>query len=267
MANTLHLEHCLDSLEALPGELKRNFTLMHDLDQKNKNLLQEIDSASDEYLRKARELSTLQKSSEVEKIQKMFRKAKDNGDEKVNIAIQTYELVDKHIRRLDSDLAKFEAEMKEQGGRLSQTETEEESTSYTGSQKKKKLGRKPGKEDAKSGKKRKGTKEDEDTDKGKKKKGRGASSKDKEAGANPTAVSAVAMAVASGIPQEVLEMAIDPNEPTYCICQDVSWGEMIGCDNNDCPIEWFHFGCMGLTAKPKGKWYCPKCINLFKKKK
>ena len=65
----------------------------------------------------------------------------------------------------------------------------------------------------------------------------------------------------------LFSMPIDPNEPTYCICQEVSWGEMIGCDNNDCPIEWFHFGCMGLTTKPKGKWYCPKCINLFKKKK
>jgi len=49
-------------------------------------------------------------------------------------------------------------------------------------------------------------------------------------------------------------MPVDPNEPTYCLCQLVSYGEMIGCDNNDCPIEWFHFGCMGLTTKPKGKW-------------
>ena len=47
----------------------------------------------------------------------------------------------------------------------------------------------------------------------------------------------------------------------------VSYGEMIGCDNADCPIEWFHFGCMNLTTKPKGKWYCPKCITQFKKKK
>ena len=31
----------------------------------------------------------------------------------VQIAIQTYELVDKHIRKLDGDLAKFESEMKE----------------------------------------------------------------------------------------------------------------------------------------------------------
>ena len=132
MAN-LHLEHCLDSLEALPGELRKNFTLMHDLDQKNRTLLQNIDEASDEYLRKARDLSTSQKSSEMDKIQKMFKKAKDHGDEKVNIAIATYEMVDKHIRKLDSDLAKFEAEMKEQGGRLSQTEaeTEDESTALS----------------------------------------------------------------------------------------------------------------------------------------
>ena len=128
MAN-LHLENCLDSLEALPGELRKNFTLMHDLDQKNRTLLQNIDEASDEYLRKARDLSTSQKSSEMDKIQKMFKKAKDHGDEKVNIAIATYEMVDKHIRKLDSDLAKFEAEMKEQGGRLSQTEAESEDES------------------------------------------------------------------------------------------------------------------------------------------
>jgi hypothetical protein len=69
------------------------------------------------------------------------------------------------------------------------------------------------------------------------------------------------------VPQEVLDMPVDPNEPTYCICQQVSYGEMIGCDNPDCPIEWFHFGCINLTAKPKGKWYCSKCTPLFKKKK
>uniref|UniRef100_F6VM00 Inhibitor of growth protein n=1 Tax=Equus caballus TaxID=9796 RepID=F6VM00_HORSE len=56
-----------------------------------------------------------------------------------------------------------------------------------------------------------------------------------------------------------VEFAIDPNEPTYCLCNQVSYGEMIGCDNEQCPIEWFHFSCVSLTYKPKGKWYCPKC--------
>ena len=69
------------------------------------------------------------------------------------------------------------------------------------------------------------------------------------------------------VPQEVLDMPVDPNEPTYCLCHQVSYGEMIGCDNQDCPIEWFHFGCMDLHTKPKGKWYCPKCAPSFKKKR
>lgn len=55
------------------------------------------------------------------------------------------------------------------------------------------------------------------------------------------------------------ELAVDPDEPTYCICNSISYGEMIGCDNEECEIEWFHFGCVNLTHKPKGKWYCPSC--------
>ncbi|XP_060531142.1 inhibitor of growth protein 1 isoform X2 [Cylas formicarius] len=55
------------------------------------------------------------------------------------------------------------------------------------------------------------------------------------------------------------EPAIDPDEPTYCLCDQISFGEMIMCDNDLCPIEWFHFSCVTLTTKPKGKWFCPKC--------
>lgn len=55
------------------------------------------------------------------------------------------------------------------------------------------------------------------------------------------------------------DLPIDPDEPTYCLCEQVSYGEMIGCDNDECPIEWFHFSCVGLHHKPKGKWFCPKC--------
>lgn len=52
---------------------------------------------------------------------------------------------------------------------------------------------------------------------------------------------------------------IDPDEPTYCLCVQISFGEMILCDNDLCPIEWFHFSCVSLTTKPKGKWFCPMC--------
>ncbi|KAI5200719.1 hypothetical protein E4T39_05562 [Aureobasidium subglaciale] len=54
---------------------------------------------------------------------------------------------------------------------------------------------------------------------------------------------------------------LDPDEPRYCICGDVSHGTMIACDNESCELEWFHLGCVGLTELPKRrtKWYCPIC--------
>lgn len=57
----------------------------------------------------------------------------------------------------------------------------------------------------------------------------------------------------------VKEPSPEPEEPLYCLCSQISYGEMIGCDNDVCPIEWFHFNCVNLNNKPKGKWYCPKC--------
>ncbi|XP_050414546.1 inhibitor of growth protein 3 [Patella vulgata] len=58
----------------------------------------------------------------------------------------------------------------------------------------------------------------------------------------------------------------DPNEPRYCLCNEVSYGDMVGCDNEDCPIEWFHYGCVGLFQAPKGKWFCPQCVAAMKRR-
>lgn len=76
----------------------------------------------------------------------------------------------------------------------------------------------------------------------------------------------------------------DPNEPRYCYCNRVSFGEMVGCDGEACKIEWFHLECVGLRSAPKNcellvshhsfcnlvttvantcyylvKWYCDDC--------
>lgn len=50
------------------------------------------------------------------------------------------------------------------------------------------------------------------------------------------------------------------NEPTYCYCNQVSFGKMVGCDGDDCKREWFHLLCIGFTNPPKGKWYCDDCL-------
>lgn len=65
----------------------------------------------------------------------------------------------------------------------------------------------------------------------------------------------------------VPDWVFDPNEPRYCLCNQVSYGEMVGCDNPECPIEWFHYGCVGLTDAPKGKWFCPQCQNQIKQQR
>ncbi|CAD5216664.1 unnamed protein product [Bursaphelenchus xylophilus] len=63
----------------------------------------------------------------------------------------------------------------------------------------------------------------------------------------------------------LVEMPVDPNEPTYCYCHQVSFGQMIMCDNKTCTIEWFHFQCVGLTSTPRGKWYCDNCKAKIKR--
>lgn len=81
---------------------------------------------------------------------------------------------------------------------------------------------------------------------------------------------------------------IDPQEQRYCVCNRVSFGTMVLCENVDvshthttalmpwircretraqadvgrqCPYEWFHLECLGLkTEKNLPKlWYCPEC--------
>ena len=52
---------------------------MHDLDSSNKDILVEIDTASDEYLRKVRDLSPGKRKAEMEKIQVKIDRCSNEG--------------------------------------------------------------------------------------------------------------------------------------------------------------------------------------------
>ncbi|KAI8344126.1 hypothetical protein BC941DRAFT_365302 [Chlamydoabsidia padenii] len=58
----------------------------------------------------------------------------------------------------------------------------------------------------------------------------------------------------------LVEQIIDPNEPKYCYCNQVSFGDMVACDGDNCEKEWFHYACVGLTETPPGKWFCKDCL-------
>uniref|UniRef100_A0A8C6PJG0 Inhibitor of growth protein n=1 Tax=Nothobranchius furzeri TaxID=105023 RepID=A0A8C6PJG0_NOTFU len=211
-------------IENLPCELQRNFTLMRDLDNRTEEKKAEIDKLAEEYVANVKNLASQQRVEHLQKIQNAYSKCKEFSDDKVQLAMQTYEMVDKHIRRLDADLARFENELKE---KLELSGYE--STDGRGDLRVQRDKHSPRKKKIKN---------------------------------SPDLTEALLPMQ----PSDVLDMPVDPNEPTYCLCHQVSYGEMIGCDNPDCPIEWFHFACVDLATKPKGKWFCPRCTQEKKKK-
>lgn len=209
-------DHFIETLEHVPAELQRNFTLMADLDKRGGELVRRINECVKEYRKsdKKDERNSLFRES-----MDLFDKARVFADDKIDLAMQTYDLVDKHIRRLES---------------LSGTQTTSEINGAQGKTNSRghKVGQVDGKREASTGPG--GTR------------------------GRIGCISAEPLAV---------DMPLDPNEPKYCTCHQVSFGEMIACDNKDCPIEWFHFACVELKSKPKGNWYCPECFNINKKSK
>ncbi|KAL2116391.1 hypothetical protein VTJ04DRAFT_8558 [Mycothermus thermophilus] len=55
-------------------------------------------------------------------------------------------------------------------------------------------------------------------------------------------------------------------DDVYCYCNQGSYGEMVACDGEGCPREWFHLECVGLRVAPRGnaKWYCEDCKKRLK---
>ena len=87
----------------------------------------------------------------------------------------------------------------------------------------------------------------------------GGSGKKQKKAARKTNLKQNAAAVQEQVPGVIQDETIDPDEETYCLCGQISYGEMILCENDLCPIEWFHFSCVSLQSKPKGRWFCPNC--------
>ena len=57
----------------------------------------------------------------------------------------------------------------------------------------------------------------------------------------------------------------DEDDEKFCVCDSNATVEMISCDNDNCHVKWWHYGCAGLTASPKGSWLCAQCRSSGKK--
>ncbi|XP_044498464.1 PHD finger protein ING1-like [Mangifera indica] len=233
------------NLESLPNILHKKYSLLRDLDKS----LQEIQRQNEK--RCEQEIEDVKREIRAGNITpntSLFRFSDDAleeqkhsvriADEKVTLAVQAYDLVDAHIQQLDQYLKKFDEELRRERDTVSATVSP--APSLDGS--------------TKSGRSGEG--------------GRGGRKKTRlaTAAAAQAVTEATAAAIANPTGME-LDLPVDPNEPTYCFCNQVSYGEMVACDNTDCKIEWFHFGCVGLKEQPKGKWYCSDCAALKNRRK
>ncbi|KAK9449753.1 uncharacterized protein V1518DRAFT_414571 [Limtongia smithiae] len=59
----------------------------------------------------------------------------------------------------------------------------------------------------------------------------------------------------------------DEDKRLFCICRDVAHDNMIGCDNKNCEIEWYHLKCLNMKKPPVGEWYCDRCLEQQQQRK
>ncbi|XWS35078.1 hypothetical protein CRYUN_Cryun21dG0095200 [Craigia yunnanensis] len=227
-------------LESLPHILQKKYALMRDLDKSVQEIVSQNEQRCEQEIEDIKrgvragsitpDISLIRFSDEALDEQKHSIRI---ADEKVALAIQAYDLVDSHIQQLDQYLKKSDEELRRERDNAAATASPASSDGTT-----------------KSGRPSES--------------GRGGRKKTRLA----TAAAATEVVAAAANPTCMeLDLPVDPNEPTYCLCNQVSYGEMVACDNPDCKIEWFHFGCVGLKEQPKGKWYCSDCAALKNRRK
>ncbi|KAL2326559.1 hypothetical protein Fmac_025617 [Flemingia macrophylla] len=230
------LEEFQANLDSLPVILQKKYALLRDLDKSLQDIQRQNEQRCEQEIEDIRrgvrsgnitpDTSVIRFSDEALDEQKHSIRV---ADEKVALAVQAYDLVDTHIQQLDQYLKKFDEELRR----------ERETAAISGVP-----------TSGPDGNAKSGRGNDSGTGRGGRKKTRQttlvvAAATEAQTTANPTGMD--------------LDLPVDPNEPTYCFCNQVSYGAMVACDNPNCKIEWFHFGCVGLKEQPKGKWYCSNC--------
>ncbi|XP_058897919.1 inhibitor of growth protein 1 isoform X2 [Kogia breviceps] len=214
--------------------------------ERGKQILKELDEYYEKF---KRETDGTQRRRALHCIQRALIRSQELGDEKIQIVSQMVELVENRARQVDSHVELFEAHQEVSDTTGHSKAGQDKSKTETVAQAEKPNSKRSRRQRNNENRENAANNHDHDDI-------TSGTPKEKKAKASKKKKRSKAKAEREASPAD---LPIDPNEPTYCLCDQVSYGEMIGCDNDECPIEWFHFSCVGLSHKPKGKWYCPKC--------
>ncbi|XP_067299512.1 inhibitor of growth protein 1 [Pseudorasbora parva] len=270
-----YVEEYLEMVESLPLDLQRCVSLMKEIDARYQEVLNELDEA---YEKHRNESDPVQRRRLLHCIQRSLIRTEELGDEKIQIAGQMVEMVENRSRQLEWQGELFQACQDSPESTVSVASTPSAvttapmtplSASMLSASKpcvERRREETPSSVDKSGGKRsrrqKNGSENRENSNYGTEHSEEVASCTPKEKKAKTSSTSSKKKKRSKSKQDREpspTDLPIDPNEPTYCLCEQVSYGEMIGCDNDECTIEWFHFSCVGLHHKPKGKWYCPKC--------
>ncbi|QHO53345.1 PHD finger protein [Arachis hypogaea] len=213
------LEEFQANLESLPVILQKKYALLRDLDKSLQEIQRQNEQRCEQEIEDIRrgvrsgnitpDTLVIRFSDEALDEQKHSIRI---ADEKVALAVQAYDLVDTRIQQLDQYLKKFDEEL-----RLERENAAISGVPASAPDGNTKSGR--GNEGGRGGRKKRQTSVAVATE------------------AQPAPVNPTGME---------LDLPVDPNEPTYCFCNQVSYGEMVACDNPDVSI-YFTFFLLSLT--------------------
>ncbi|KAG0485347.1 hypothetical protein HPP92_009222 [Vanilla planifolia] len=237
----------LEYSSTLAAELQRLLSTMRELDERAQGIICHTRDQTKYYVgmhsQSLKKAINDEDESELEKIKREIEANQENAlslcTEKVVLAKQAYELIESHVKRLDEDLNQFAEDLKQEG-KIPPDEPAILPPLPIVSREEKRRG---GYITPLS----KRVREREwDRDR----------NMDLELMPPPGSHKKSVIVATDN------DQPIDPDEQTYCVCHQVSFGDMIACDNENCEGgEWFHYSCVGLTPETrfKGKWYCPTC--------
>ncbi|XP_058800193.1 inhibitor of growth protein 3-like [Phymastichus coffea] len=247
----LYLDDFIEAIENFPEELRDMLTTIRELDLGVQNAMDEQSKRSDVFFQNARKMKTEKRITVFTSIMLDFKKILEDAGEKVNVAERLRHLLLRRLEQLDREIGKFKVDL------------EADSPGITAVIEKRALMDSAVESEARTCK--------EKRIKSKKK------DKKRAARLSGAPITDLGFTQEQQLPLDFASLQVDNGillssnvpidadvnfvyDPTrYCICNQVSYGNMIACDNDLCSYEWFHYACVNLTIAPEGKWYCPKC--------
>lgn len=243
-----YMDVFLDSVNGIPYEIARQYQLMELLDRRCEALLRTADDEADRLFDQMTDETTHHSaatlSERTRSIAAAYRKASELADDKCQVANQVYDMVDRFVRRLDVNLIQFKEDVADA---LAKSDHEVPQNLTQPGQ--------PAIEHLKDMMEYLIAKEQQQPQ---------PTIKKVEPAREVNRSQTTLTTNSSIITDAADELPVDPNEPKFCMCRQVSYGSMVACDNASCSIEWFHFDCVSLSEKPKGSWFCPNCLDKTK---